>query len=211
MKTLHKPEQPRFTAAAKSAAFLRGLMFGRPLLEVAREGLSHNEDESEQIRYAERIWKARDSETAFFALKSGVRSKKAECILASTIDSPDRAFALLITQSASFSAAQVILAKIVASADNCFQCYILLKLRTVQSPIAQEILAHAVHEGGLSDRAAELLIHGSLTSVVAQKKMSDIIPEDQEMIARILFSGNMELEAAKKLSKRMPRVCVPLE
>jgi hypothetical protein len=211
MKTLHNPEQPRFTAAARSAAFLRGLAFGKPLLEVARSGLSHDLDEPSHIRYAQRIRKAGDSEMAFLALKSGVKSETAESILASAIDSPDTAFALLINGNASSEKAQAILASCLASPYYGLQCYMLLKLQTVPSPTAQEILAHAVQESGLSGRAAELLMQGSLASENAQKRISIIVPEDPKTIARILLSGKIAFEAAKELSKRMPPVCVPSE
>jgi len=211
MKTLNKPEQPRLTAGAKGAAFLRGLMSGRPLLEVARAGLACDLNDSAQVRYAERIYNSGDCEMAFLALKSGVTSAMAESILASSIDNPDTAFALLINKFAISHEAQEILADALSSADYGLQCYMLLKLQTVSSPHAQEILAHAVHESGLSDRATELLMQGSLASEGAQKTVSIIVPEDAATITRILISGKITLAAARELSKRMPPVCVPSE
>ena len=211
MKTLHKPEQPRFTAGAKGAAFFRGLMSGRPLLEVARTGLACDLDESAQVRYAKRIKKSGDCEMAFLALKTGVTSAIAESILASSIDNPDAAFALLINKFASSHEAQEILAGALSSEDFGLQCFMLLKLQTVPSPHAQEILARAVHESGLSDRAAELLMQGSLASEDAQRTVSAIVPEDAATITRIMISGKITLAAAKELSKRMPPVCVPSE
>jgi hypothetical protein len=211
MKKLENPEQPRFTLMQKSRAFMRGLASGSPLLEVAKEGLSRELGEERHVAYAERIRKSGVASVASEALANGVRTERAECILAAAISDPDMAFGLLINRIPVSESAETVLANNLAAADDGFSCYVLLKLQTVRSHEAQEILAHAVHEGGMSDRAAELLLSSSLGSRGAQIKMAGIVPEDYTTIVRILLKGGVERDAAVELSKRMPPVCVPSE
>lgn len=211
MKHFGMMEKPRFTAGAKSAAFLRGLLAARPLVEVAVEAFSHKISDESQVRYASRIARSGDSEAACEAIRSGVPCARAERILADAVSSVESAYSLLINSNAHSDEAQESLAGKCASPEMAVPCYILLKLKTVSSIRAQEILAQAVSEGGLSDRAAELLLQGSLESEAAQKLVSGIVPEDHATIARILISGRMGIEAAKILSARMPPVCAVSE
>jgi len=211
MKSLQKPEQPSFTFAKMSGAFIRGMFAGRPLVEVARAGLGHDTGEGRLVAYANRIRRAKDSESAFLALKEGVRSKAAERILASAVRDPDASFALLIGGCVISAEAETILAKNLASEDSGFPSYMLLKLQTVRSHEAQEALANALNAGGLSERAAELLLSGSVGSETAQKKISSIVPRDPKTILKIFLSGNIARDAATELSKRLPPVCVPID
>jgi hypothetical protein len=211
MKNLQMPKRTSYTFAEKSRAFLRGFLAGKPLVEVARAGLTHDISEEQRTAYARRISRANDSESAFLALRDGAGSESAESILAPVIGNPDHAFNLLIGRRLSSGKAEAILAKKLVSEDSGFLCFLLLKLQTVRSHEAQDALAHMVKQDNLSDRAAELLLNGSVDSEIAQIKISAIVPPDQATIARIILRGKVAREALAELSKRMPPVCVPLD
>lgn len=208
MKNLQVPERASFTFAKKSGAFLRGLLAGKPLVEIARAGLRHDISEEQRNAYAWRISRANDSESAFHALRDGAGSESAECILAPIIGDADQAFNLLIGRRLSSEKAEAILAKKLVSEDSGFLSFLLLKLQTVRSFEAQDALAHMVRKDNLSDRAAELLLSGSVGSEIAQIKISSIVPPDQVTIAKIILRGKVARDALAELSKRMPPVCV---
>ncbi len=194
----------------KARAFCRGMLSGAPLVEVACRGLMEDIPEGMQEKYAERLRPSIGAERACDLLSHGIGSEAAQEALASVISErgdDTQAFHLLINRKVGERAQEILAGKI----TDGLSAYILLKCRTITSHDAEEALARALKESGLSERAAELLLEGNLLSDRAKLHVSHIADGDHRIIARLLVHEGIPHEARVVISKRMPPACSPFE
>ena len=208
-----KPTAQNYPFTAKAKAFLRGLPWGEPLIEVARDGLmASGLGEDLQVRYAKRI---KDAERAAFLLNFGVDSEKAQDVLASVVakkGDADQSFRALLRGNVSSDKAQEALAsKIADESDHKAgtYAYALLVCRMVRSHAAEETLAGVIASQELANRAQDLLERGSITEN-SQIVLVEAIPRDGKAVASIITSGNVTADVAKRLAQKMPKACSPV-
>ncbi len=211
MRQIQDPPAASLSFAAKTRAFFRGLLRGHPLVEVAAEGIVAEQREGKQVLYARRLAPKIGPEMACGLIRQGIRSAKAEAMIASVIGrsgDEDQAFHLLIGRHAASRRAQEILASRVTTG---IYAYILLRCGTISAPGAQEALASTVRESGLSERAADLLLSGILMSDEAKRHVSGIVPEERTVLMRIILSADIPDDVRISLCRRMPPICTPFE
>jgi hypothetical protein len=208
-QSLKSPEAS-FTPVRKARAFCKGLLSGAPLVEVACAGLREGVPEALQEEYAARIEGRISADEAGDILLHGITSQKAELALSRVIrgrGGEGHAFPLLLNRLVSSDEAQRLLAETV---HDGFTAYVLLKCRTITSHAAEETLARALRESGLSERAADLLLGGEMLTDAAKLHVSHIVPGDHATLSRLILHEGLPHEVRASLSRRMPRACTPL-
>ncbi|MFN7990784.1 MAG: hypothetical protein U0R44_01360 [Candidatus Micrarchaeia archaeon] len=216
-KEIHEPEP-----FARTRAFFKGLVSGRPLHEVSLAVLRDiGLPQEKQHEHVRKLSAGLTPEDAYEALRYGmIECPKAEEALSEAAvrsSQPDLMAGLLVSgrirshRSQEMLAGRLLQLSRSGDRDACgFSAYLILMVGRVGSPAAEESLARIILENGLGGRACELLTSRNEYSVGAQHILAEAIPGDLALMHRIILRGRIASEIARKLCVSMPRICVPI-
>lgn len=210
MSQIQKSPVDSFTLASRGRAFFRGLLSGQPLLEIARAGVMANLSDEVHTVYTERLSARAPPEMILELLNSGSLSDKSQVILASVLaekGTEEMAFHVLIRRDVTSDAAESILAAKIVSG---MFAYILLRGCCIKSHAAQDVLAYALKQSGLYERAADILLHDSVASDTARMHLAASIPPDRRLITKLIIFGSMPDDVRRQLSTKLPPSFTPI-